>query len=73
MRIKARGFEIKFLDTPEGWLATINNVFHTGCTGNPMPTKKEAALDTLRYFGECFDDCPFPYNDARRIINDLND
>ena len=73
MKIKARGFEIMFMETPDGYLATINDVFHTGCTGSHKPTKKEAGLDALQYFGECFDDVPFPYNEARQIINDLND
>ena len=69
--IKCKGFEIIILETEDGFLATINDVFHTGCTGDYKPTMAEAAEDALRYFGECFDDVPFPYNEARRVIVEM--
>lgn len=66
-------FELTIIEDVDGYLCTLNNSAHTGCTGWPQPTKKAAALNTAAYFMRTFPDVKMPWHRIVHAIKKLSD
>lgn len=65
-------FEITFYKDKEGYLCTLNNSAHTGCTGWPQSTKKAAALNTAAFFMRTFPNVRMPWHRIVHAIKKLD-